>query len=317
MGCGTGQEEEPAGNAAAADGNKAVCPCGKVTVTVTGPHAFSAYCHCGQCRKQSGAPYFNGVGYPVDNFKAEGEVTSHTQNTMARCCCKVCGTHVYSIPPAGNPMRIVANQLLEKPVETQMHIFTGDKVVNLAEDGLPRFTGPPMGADGKPLEPSTNVATLAVAEPQTDNSLSCACGKATVKLDGAPLFGAFCHCSICRKATSSPFYNGFGYPVDKVTLTGDVITYKAKDMDRMSCKECGSFVLSGPVPSPAGGFMNIVPGACLDKPQPTQMHIWCDNKVVELPADELPRFPGSFEPPAAAEEAAPAAAEEAAPAAAE
>ena len=64
-------------------------------------------------------------------------------------------------------------------------------------------------------------------------------------------------------------------------------------------------------------MMNIVPGANLDKHQPTQMRTWCDNKVVELPVDELPRFPGNLEPPAAAEEAAPAAAEEAAPAAAE
>ena len=308
MGCGTGQEEEePDKTSAAAVENKAVCPCGAVTVTVTGPSAFCAYCHCSQCRKQTGAPYFNGVGFPTAQFKATGEVISHTQNKMARCSCKVCGTHVYSIPPEGTPLRIVANQLLEKPHEVTMgHIFTADKVVNLPEDGLSRFTD-------QTTKEETDTK-LPVAEAQTSNSLSCACGKCTVKLEGAPLFGAFCHCSICRKATSSPFYNRFGYPVDKVTLTGDVITYKAKDMDRMSCKDCGSFVLSGPAP---GGMMNIVPGANLDKRQPTQMHIWCDNKVVELPVDKLPRFPGNFEPPAAAEEAAPAAAEEAAPAAAE
>ena len=76
----------------------------------------------------------------------------------------------------------------------------------------------------------------------TELSGQCLCGKLQWKSPGPVLWGGFCHCGSCRRATSSPVTAFFGVPRNTLNLTGEVGIHESSGgrVKRLFCAQCGS-----------------------------------------------------------------------------
>jgi hypothetical protein len=119
------------------------CLCGKVSYAVTGPLRGVVYCHCSQCRRQTGHHY---AATNVDDGRLTVEGTENltwfaASEFARRGFCRVCGSILFwkhnelaqtSIMAGGfdTPSGLVA----------ESHIFVADKgdYYEIA-DGLPQF----------------------------------------------------------------------------------------------------------------------------------------------------------------------------------
>lgn len=74
---------------------------------------------------------------------------------------------------------------------------------------------------------------------------SCACGAVKIEARGEPYRVGLCHCLTCRKAHAAPFNFYAVYPVDAVTVTGDVLVHASSEpVRRYACAACGAQVHS-------------------------------------------------------------------------
>ena len=106
------------------------CLCGKVRFTVDGPLDPVTYCHCGQCRRQSGH-VLAATGAPIAtiSIEGEGELTWFAASKEAeRGFCRHCGSHMFWKPASGHRIAIMAGAL-DGPVALvqKRHIFVSDK----------------------------------------------------------------------------------------------------------------------------------------------------------------------------------------------
>jgi hypothetical protein len=71
----------------------------------------------------------------------------------------------------------------------------------------------------------------------------CACRQLTFETRGEPKRVGLCHCMTCRKESGGPF-NAFAiFPVDQVTISGEMRGWSASpDRERCFCPICGSQV---------------------------------------------------------------------------
>ena len=68
------------------------CLCGDVRIEATGRPYRVGLCHCLDCRKHHGAPFFAGAMFPEDAVTIEGE----TRDYSGRHFCPRCGSSVFS-----------------------------------------------------------------------------------------------------------------------------------------------------------------------------------------------------------------------------
>ncbi len=73
----------------------------------------------------------------------------------------------------------------------------------------------------------------------------CLCGAVRFEARGAPLFAGNCHCRDCQKATGSGYMPVMGFPVQAVTISGEVryferIADSGKRADEGFCPACGA-----------------------------------------------------------------------------
>lgn len=75
------------------------CQCGAVRYRVEGEAAHSAFCHCSDCRKSSGAPVMVWSAFPADSFSVTaGEAKTYSSNgTAMRHFCAGCGTGLWYV----------------------------------------------------------------------------------------------------------------------------------------------------------------------------------------------------------------------------
>jgi hypothetical protein len=73
------------------------CVCGAIRYRVLGPPAMVAYCHCDDCRKNSGSVVSVLAGFQQAGFELEsGNPTSFEATpTVKRSFCKSCGTPLF------------------------------------------------------------------------------------------------------------------------------------------------------------------------------------------------------------------------------
>jgi hypothetical protein len=75
---------------------KGSCLCGGVRYEISGKLGPSIHCHCGQCRKASGASFTTNAGARSDDFRfVEGEALVgefESSPGQFRCFCKRCGS---------------------------------------------------------------------------------------------------------------------------------------------------------------------------------------------------------------------------------
>lgn len=122
------------------------CLCGAVRIETAGPLRGIVFCHCGQCRRQTGL-FYAATSVPDEALRVEGgeNITWFAASAQAkRGFCRHCGTALFWKRENSNKTSVMAG-LFDDPTGLggQAHIFVADKgdFYLLPEDGLPRFEG--------------------------------------------------------------------------------------------------------------------------------------------------------------------------------
>src|SRR5688572_27931644 len=72
------------------------CHCGAVKYEMSDNTIYQAICHCGDCRRHSGAPFVAWALVPMDQLKIDGETTEYASSANAqRHFCPKCGTSLF------------------------------------------------------------------------------------------------------------------------------------------------------------------------------------------------------------------------------
>jgi hypothetical protein len=123
--------------------NKGGCLCGAVRYTVAGPLRGVVYCHCSQCRRQTGH-YYAATNVADDRLEVEGaeNLTWYAASDFAkRGFCRHCGSVLFWKHNELDQTSIMAGGF-DSPsgLAGEAHIFVADKgdYYEIA-DGLPRF----------------------------------------------------------------------------------------------------------------------------------------------------------------------------------
>ncbi len=119
------------------------CLCGQVRYTLREAPSNVEYCHCGMCRKQTGAPVAGWIDVPQRALSWEGGKPSEYASSpeARRGFCGNCGSALYFRWLAGGDKISLAVGGLDDPgrFPPTKHIYHADKTpwLKLA-DGLPR-----------------------------------------------------------------------------------------------------------------------------------------------------------------------------------
>lgn len=68
------------------------CQCGKVRIEASGAPYRVGLCHCLECRKHHGAPFYAAAVFPESAVRIEGEVKGY----KGRFFCPSCGSSVFA-----------------------------------------------------------------------------------------------------------------------------------------------------------------------------------------------------------------------------
>jgi len=123
------------------------CLCGQVRWRAAAEPVNVRLCHCRNCQRATGGPYFARAVFLSEHIERTGETTRWpTSPRVDRLSCARCGTPVFA-EPKDPPARLsVSLATLDEPgaITPQMHIWVSRKLdwVHL-DDGLPQF---PQGA---------------------------------------------------------------------------------------------------------------------------------------------------------------------------
>lgn len=118
------------------------CLCGRIRYRISQPPRIVSHCHCGLCRRASGAPFVTWVTVRRDHFILSGEPVWYASSAWGRRgFCPECGTHVLSGSTDYPRYYDVTAGSLDDPnqVSPDRHVFADYKVdwISLADD-LPR-----------------------------------------------------------------------------------------------------------------------------------------------------------------------------------
>ncbi len=119
------------------------CLCGAVRFTARGPLRGVVYCHCSQCRRQTGHFYAT-TNLPEAELAVEGgeHVRWYDASSFAqRGFCSVCGSALFWKRNGGDDIAVMAGAFdLPSELHGEGHIFVADKGDYYAiSDGLPQF----------------------------------------------------------------------------------------------------------------------------------------------------------------------------------
>jgi hypothetical protein len=118
------------------------CLCGAVRFRVSGPPLNVRNCHCRQCQKAMGSPYFARALFPQTAITLEGPVSRYaTSDRIDRIFCPTCGSRIAAWRKNGSAAGI-AIALFDDPnaFAPSEHIFLSEKIGWVhVEDGLPRY----------------------------------------------------------------------------------------------------------------------------------------------------------------------------------
>lgn len=129
------------------------CNCGAVRYRIEGDPITVAACHCGQCRRQSGAAFSINLVVRTASMTVKGELASWTDTAtesgapLKREFCGLCGSPIRSVPSASPNIAAVKAGTLDDPelFAPALHIWTSRKLAWVSiPEGLPQFPkGPP------------------------------------------------------------------------------------------------------------------------------------------------------------------------------
>ncbi|NDW04567.1 GFA family protein [Jiella pacifica] len=71
------------------------CRCGAIRFSASADPHYAAICHCGDCRRASGAPFLAFVGFRRRDVRFEGgEGKRYGRDPVARSFCETCGAPI-------------------------------------------------------------------------------------------------------------------------------------------------------------------------------------------------------------------------------
>lgn len=126
------------------------CQCGAIRYEATGEPAYSAICHCEDCRKSAGAYMVGWALFPEAQVTIKGEpVTYHSSANASRQFCGRCGTGLFYRNPVTFPGAIdiqTATLDDQTAIPPQVHVQVADMAPwQAGVDGLPKFDRYPEG----------------------------------------------------------------------------------------------------------------------------------------------------------------------------
>ncbi len=118
------------------------CLCGAVRYVVRAAPVNVRICHCGLCRRATGAPFYARAMFPRAAVSITGETGAFSSSPdLRRRFCTHCGTSLFAERLSRSDMLSVTLGSLDEPgrIAPTMHIFTSDKVPWISlDDGLPQ-----------------------------------------------------------------------------------------------------------------------------------------------------------------------------------
>jgi hypothetical protein len=122
------------------------CLCGAVRFRCEGEPINVRTCHCRNCQKAMGSPFFARALFPQTAISVEGETDRYPSSpTLQRVFCKTCGTRLFAWRSNGTAAGVALATFDDRnafaPAE---HIWVAEKMdwVKL-DDGLPQYPGMP------------------------------------------------------------------------------------------------------------------------------------------------------------------------------
>ncbi len=120
------------------------CLCGAVRYRATAEPIRAVHCHCGMCRRESGAAFLTHVHFPIAAFAwTQGEPTRYQSSAEAgRGFCRRCGSTLTMHETVLDDRVQVTLGSLDRPegVRPQDHVWTESQLPWLKiDDDLPRF----------------------------------------------------------------------------------------------------------------------------------------------------------------------------------
>ncbi len=130
------------------------CLCGRVRYRASERPHWASYCHCGMCRKVSGAPFMGFVEFPGGTLEWLGEEANRYESS-AGVIRRFCGTCGSSLTFDADGMVFIALGSLDHPerVTVERHAYAASRLPGLKfADDLPEFLGPVGGKGGRPVD---------------------------------------------------------------------------------------------------------------------------------------------------------------------
>jgi hypothetical protein len=122
------------------------CLCGAVRFKAEGEPINVRTCHCRNCQKAMGSPFFARALFPQTALTIEGETARYASSaTLERVFCKNCGTRLFGWRTNGTAAGVALATFDDRnafaPTE---HIWVSEKInwVTL-DDGLPQYPAMP------------------------------------------------------------------------------------------------------------------------------------------------------------------------------
>ncbi|MGF1610929.1 MAG: GFA family protein [Kiloniellales bacterium] len=130
------------------------CLCGSVRYRASEAPKYASYCHCGMCRKASGAPFMGFVEFPEGALEwTQGRLSQYESSSgVIRRFCGSCGS---PLTFEADGIVFLTQGSLDAPeqVAFDCHTYTKSRLPGMTlADGLPQFPGPAGGKGGRPID---------------------------------------------------------------------------------------------------------------------------------------------------------------------
>ena len=123
------------------------CLCGKIRYTASADPVFTGVCHCRNCQKAMGSPFYARALYDQRAITVQGDTGRYpSSDHLDRVFCKQCGTRVFSWRRNGTAAGVSLASFDDRnafaPTE---HIWVSEKIAWVRlDDGLPQYPEGPV-----------------------------------------------------------------------------------------------------------------------------------------------------------------------------
>jgi hypothetical protein len=118
------------------------CRCGAVRFEASAEPHHVSYCHCGDCRKATGAPVSAFVGFMAGDVSLTGDMLrSYDNGPVTRSFCGACGTPIaYADERIGDRLYFMLGAMdAPENYKPTLHAYVGEQLPYVhMTDGLPR-----------------------------------------------------------------------------------------------------------------------------------------------------------------------------------